>query len=169
MSQLFLDCDGVLADFDRGAQAVLGMPPKRFERRFGLTAFWSRLEKHPYFYATLPLMPDARQLFNAVRHLDPIILTGCPRGQWAEAQKVRWADHHFPGTKIITCMARDKRDHAAPGDVLVDDTLRHRHLWEEMGGIFVHHRSAEQSLDELRALGMLEGRRSVSMRAEAEA
>lgn len=169
MSQLFLDCDGVLADFDRGAEEVLGMQPGRFQRRFGLPAFWSKLGRHPDFYEILPLMDDAQRLFEAVRHLDPIILTGCPRGRWAEAQKVRWADRHFPGTKIITCMARDKRNHAAPGDVLVDDTLRHRHLWDAMGGIFVHHRSAERSLDELRALGMLDGRRSGSMGAEAEA
>lgn len=157
MSQLFLDCDGVLADFDRGALEVLGMPPRRFERKFGLSAFWAKLARHPNFYANLPLLPDAHRLFGAVQHLDPIILTGCPRGRWAEAQKVHWAARHFPGTRIITCMARDKRNHAASGDVLVDDTLRHRHLWEEMGGTFVHHRNAEQSLDDLRALNIFEG------------
>src|SRR3546814_4722930 len=46
----------------------------------------------------------------------------------------------FPGTQIITCMAVDKRRHAQAGDILVDDTLKHRHLWEEAGGTFVHHR-----------------------------
>jgi hypothetical protein len=50
---------------------------------------------------------------------------------------------------MITCMARDKRDHAKEGDVLVDDQVRHRHLWEGAGGIFIHHRSADQSLREL--------------------
>ena len=56
----------------------------------------------------------------------------------------------FPGTRIITTLARDKRDHAKEGDVLVDDQDKHRHLWEEVGGIFVHHRSAKQSIAELR-------------------
>jgi len=86
-----------------------------------------------------------------VRHLDPVILTGLPRGNWAADQKVRWAAQHFPGTKIITTMARDKRNHAKEGDVLVDDQERHRHLWEEVGGVFIHHKSARQSIDELRA------------------
>ena len=94
-------------------------------------------------------MPDAMRLFDAVRHLDPIILTGCPRGGWAERQKERWAARHFPGTRIITCMAVDKRRHAAHGDILVDDTLKHRHLWERAGGIFVHHLSAERTIAEL--------------------
>ena len=91
------------------------------------------------------------ELFEAVRHLDPIILTGLPRGNWAADQKVRWAAKYFPGTKIITTMARDKRNHAKEGDVLVDDQDRHRHLWEEMGGVFIHHKSATQSLEELAA------------------
>jgi hypothetical protein len=34
--QLYLDCDGVLADFDRGATQLLGMPPRVFEKRRGL-------------------------------------------------------------------------------------------------------------------------------------
>lgn len=91
------------------------------------------------------------QLFDAVKHLDPVILTGLPRGNWAADQKVRWAALHFPGTRIITTMARDKRDHAKAGDVLVDDQETHRHLWEESGGVFIHHRSAQRSLAELRA------------------
>jgi hypothetical protein len=36
-----------------------------------------------------------------------------------------------------------------PGDVLVDDRENHRHLWESAGGIFVHHKSAEDSLRQL--------------------
>ena len=147
--QLYLDCDGVLADFDAGARAILGAAPDDYARRHTIGKMWAQLARHPDFYGTLPLMPDAMRLFGAVRHLDPIILTGLPRGNWAAAQKVRWAAEHFPGTRIITCMAVDKRDHAKDGDVLVDDTLKHRHLWEEAGGIFVHHRDAERTLTEL--------------------
>lgn len=148
--QLFLDCDGVLADFDAGAVALLGMAPKAFQDRHGVGRFWARLARHPDFYGTLPLMPQAMELFDAVRHLHPIILTGLPMGKWAAPQKVRWAEQHFPGTKIITTLARDKRNHAQPGDVLVDDQIKHRHLWEEMGGVFIHHQSVERTLQELR-------------------
>ena len=152
--QLYLDCDGVLADFDRGATELLGMPPRVFEKRRGLPAFWREIARHPDFYGTLPLMPDAMILFEAVRHLDPIILTGLPRGKWAAPQKVRWASEHFPGTRILTVMAVDKRNHCRSGDILVDDQLKHAHLWQDAGGTFVHHRSAEQTLAELSALGV---------------
>jgi 5'(3')-deoxyribonucleotidase len=149
MPQLFLDCDGVLADFDAGANAILGMGPADFEQRHGKGEFWKRLARAPDFYARLPLMADARILFEAVEHLRPIILTGLPLGKWAAPQKVRWADEHFPGTHIITCMARDKYRHMKGADVLVDDQLRHRDKWEDAGGIFVHHQNAKESLERL--------------------
>lgn len=152
MRQLYLDCDGVLADFDKGSTAVLGLPPRQFEKRHGLARFWQKLATAPDFYFSLPLMEDGMELFEAVRHLGPVILTGVPRGNWAAEQKRRWAAQHFPGTRIITTMARDKRDHAQAGDVLVDDQTRHRHRWEEVGGLFIHHKSAEQSIRELAEL-----------------
>lgn len=149
--QLYLDCDGVLADFERGSAAILGMPPKAYQARHGPGKFWQQLARAADFYAELPMLPDAKELFDAVRHLDPIILTGMPRGKWAADQKRRWAARHFPRTRIITCMAVDKRNHCRSGDVLVDDTLKHRHLWEEAGGIFIHHKTARDSIEQLAA------------------
>ena len=147
--RLFLDCDGVLADFDAGAKALLGMTPAEFEARHGRREFWRRIANARDFYGTLPEMPDAQRLFEAVRHLKPTILTGLPLGKWAAPQKVRWAAEHFPGVPIITCMARDKHKHMHPGDVLVDDRDNHRTSYEAEGVVFVHHRSAEDSLSQL--------------------
>ncbi len=149
MPHLFLDCDGVLADFDAGARLVLGTDIRTFEARHGKREFWRRLARTKDFYATLPEMPDARELFEAVKHLRPTILTGLPIGNWAAPQKVRWAAEHFPGVPIITCMARDKHRHMQPGDVLVDDRATHRAAWEDAGGVFVHHKTARASLQEL--------------------
>jgi beta-phosphoglucomutase-like phosphatase (HAD superfamily) len=98
--QLYLDCDGVLADFDRGATKLLDMPPRIYEKRHGIAAFWREIARHPDFYGTLPLMPDAKELFAAVRHLIPVILTGLPRGAWAAPQKIRWAARHFPARRF---------------------------------------------------------------------
>ncbi|WP_210528971.1 hypothetical protein [Rubellimicrobium arenae] len=154
MPRLFLDCDGVLADFDSYATELLGMPPREFEARQGSRAFWRRIAGHEDFFYRLPLMPDARELWDAVAHLHPVILTGLPHGDWAAPQKMRWAARHFPAARMITTMARAKRDHMeAPGDVLVDDLLKYRSLWEEAGGVFVHHRDARGTLGALRALG----------------
>ncbi|MRL69138.1 hypothetical protein GGC30_09390 [Brevundimonas sp. SPF441] len=143
---IFLDCDGVLADFDTYAEAYFGMNPREYEKRMGSEQFWRELEAKGDFYRNLPLMPDARALYEGVKHLNPTILTGCPRGNWAEAQKVAWAHEHFPGVPVITCRSSDKRAHAKPGDVLIDDWPQHRHRWIEHGGVFISHFDAETSL-----------------------
>ena len=152
MPALFLDCDGVLADFDLGAERVLGTNPTAFQKRYGNGEFWKRLATTPDFYATLPLLPDAHALFAAVKHLKPTILTGLPIGKWAAPQKVKWAAEHFPGVPIVTCMARDKHRHMKTGDVLVDDRETHRAAYESAGMIFVRHKSAVESVRQLAVL-----------------
>ena len=155
MPTIFLDCDGVLADFDGGARTVLGMHPNEFERRFGLKRFWAKLASTPDFFAWLDLLPDAMHLFEAVRHQHPVILTGLPRGAWAEPQKRCWAERHFPGVEMITTTAALKRERCRPGDALVDDRDRYRHLWEGVGGVFIHHSDAVHSIDLLRRHGFI--------------
>ena len=78
MPQLFLDLDGVLADFESGAEQLLGMPARRFQEQRGAGAFWKKLATAPNFYGSLALLPDAQQLVDGVLHREPIILTGLP-------------------------------------------------------------------------------------------
>ena len=147
--RLFLDADGVLADFDEARGGCSAWSRRQFEAKHGKREFWRRHRQGDEFLRTLPEMPDARLLFDAVEHLKPTILTGLPLGNWAAPQKVDWAAEHFPGVPIITCMARDKHKHMKPGDVLVDDRENHRAAYEAAGVVFVHHKNAEDSLRQL--------------------
>ena len=126
------------------------MPLEEFERRFGLRRFWGKLASLESFFGDLPLLRDAMELYEAVQHLKPVILTGLPRGNWAEPQKRSRAERHFPGVEVITTSAALKREHCRPGDALVDDREKCRNLWEQAGGLFVHHCSAQDSVKELR-------------------
>jgi hypothetical protein len=155
MKQLFLDCDGVLADFDTGFLALTGMQGQEYEDRFGSKVFWKRIQDSKNYFENLPLMPDAMELFDAVKHLRPIILTGCPRGDWAAHQKMRWRDRYFPGVPMVTCLSRNKVDYCQPGDVLVDDFLKHSQRWIDGGGVFVHHTSAKESIQKLKDLSVI--------------
>ncbi|MGZ3375740.1 MAG: hypothetical protein ACXU8S_04010 [Phenylobacterium sp.] len=155
--QIYLDCDGVLANFDKAAAAIFGMSSDAYEDRFGTSAFWRALARADGFFEHLDLMPDAMELFDAVRAKAPVILTGMPDGgDWAEPQKRAWAAKRFTGVPIITTLAALKREHCEPGDVLVDDRDQHRALWEGAGGLFIHHTSAKASIAELRAAGYID-------------
>src|SRR5262245_11386066 len=147
--RLFLDADGVLADFDLGVRRLLGMRPKAYIETHGRAAFWKELARAPNFYGNLPEMPDARVLFDAVMHLKPTILTGLPLGNWAAPQKIAWAAEHCPGVPIVTCLAADKHLHMDPGEVLVDDREKHRAAYEKAGVVFVHHKNAADTLRQL--------------------
>jgi hypothetical protein len=153
--QLFLDCDGVLADFDTGIVGLTGMSGPEFERAHGSRHFWKTIQESNKFFENLPLMEGAMELFNAVKHLRPIILTGCPLGIWATQQKLNWRNMNFPGIPMVTCMSRDKVDFCQPGDILVDDMLKHSQRWIDGEGTFVHHVNSVDTLEQLTTLGVI--------------
>ncbi|MBY0335352.1 MAG: hypothetical protein K2X11_01985 [Acetobacteraceae bacterium] len=148
--QLFLDLDGVLADFDRGVLEVTGRRPEELP----LKSMWAALARAPRFFETLAMMEDAEALWRFCAPHRPTILTGLPLGGWAPAQKKAWVARilgaHVP---VITCMSREKPRWSAPGHVLVDDRASAREGWERKGGTFLHHVSAEASIAALRGLG----------------
>jgi 5'(3')-deoxyribonucleotidase len=149
--------DGVLADFSAAAREVFGMEPEEFEKIHGQEEFWRLINEDPHFFINLQPMKDMRQLYESVKHLNPTILTGIPRNMDAyENQKHMWAEKHFgKEQRIICCRASKKHTFCTPGDILIDDRPRYRKKWEQAGGVWITHRSAEQSLDELRKLGVI--------------
>lgn len=147
---LFLDLDGVLADFDRGVVAVTGRRPDEVP----MEEMWRALSRHPDFFGTLELMPDAQHLWAFCAPHRPTILTGLPLGRWAPAQKTRWVARRLGAdVPVITCLARDKPRHGGPGTLLVDDRETARAPWEAAGGTFIRHHSAAESIAALTALG----------------
>lgn len=157
--QLFLDCDGVLANFDKRAIEIVGMQPRDFENQNGAKKFWNMIYDTPDFFFSLDPMPDAHDLVNAVRHLNPIILTGKPHiregHDWAQEQKLAWRDKHFPDLEMIVCRSADKIKHAQPGDIIIDDWPKYRQIWIDGGGLWIDHYTAEISIAELKKMGVL--------------
>ncbi len=152
--QVFVDLDGVLADLVGG-----------YKKRFGTeltreadNADWDLVRATPGFYRGLPPMEDTPQLWSFLVQLKhkPIVLTGVPRSiPWAAAEKRAWCAYYLgEDIEVITCFSKDKALHMQPGDVLIDDWDKYRHLWLAAGGQFVLHRSAESSIDELLGMGV---------------
>jgi len=154
-SRLFLDLDGVLADFDAGVQKLTGKLPHELEDR----RMWPVLAKTPGFYEHLPWMADGRALWEFSLPFQPVILTGLPLGKWAEPQKRAWCARELGAVAVVCCLSRDKGKRAAellaPGEtmVLVDDRLKVQPVWEDSGGRFVLHTSAASSIAALKDLG----------------
>ena len=152
--QIFLDCDGVLADFDGFAETILGTNLTEYEKHSA--DGWDRLYAVEDYFYKLPKLPDADQLVDGVRArgFEPIVLTGVPSkdgSDWAIPQKQRWVAEHFPGTSVICCKSKDKFQHMVPSmhNVLIDDWTRYMSVWEDNGGTFILHTNAALSLAKL--------------------
>ena len=155
MTQVFVDLDGVLADFDRHYDDVFGERPDKAADNVD----WQKVREIPTFYADLPLMPDAMVLWDFVSQLKapPIILTGVPRliSEEAAANKRAWVDLNLgENVRMIGCRSRDKSLYAKPGDILIDDWEKYRHIWLAAGGRWITHTSADRSIDQLLDLGI---------------
>jgi 5'(3')-deoxyribonucleotidase len=88
MRTLYLDLDGVLADFDRSACKMLGTTNSyKFEFVYGQDMFWERLNRDPHFFRNLELMPDAMILWDAVKHMNLAILTALPSSRAAQVDE----------------------------------------------------------------------------------
>lgn len=155
--RLFVDLDGVLADFDAGVVRASGKTPEELDPR----RMWPLLAKTPGFYDQLPWMSDGRDLWDFVKAWHPTILTGLPLGRWAEPQKRAWCARELgPEVRVLCCLSREKAQKAAEvlegGEtmILVDDRLKLQAAWEEAGGKFVLHTSARESIETLKALGL---------------
>lgn len=138
--QIFVDSDGVLADFDRGFEDYFGLPPEQASDEWGIPQFWNAIERTmPPFYRNLPVCDGAHQFMRLLHPARPIVLTGCPLGGYAERQKIEWYKEHFPGVPVVCTMSKDKRDFCRRGDILIDDTASAGDRWQEAGGVFIHH------------------------------
>lgn len=151
MSQLFVDLDGVLADFDTGYEQLAGWRPMRNLTR---DVDWSLVKSTHGFYTGLPRMPDFHLLWDNIEQYKPIILTGIPHSvQEAEHNKRAWVDENIGRhIRMIATLSSLKSAYCQPGDILIDDWEKYKDLWVNAGGKWITHTDAESTLSKLAAI-----------------
>jgi hypothetical protein len=156
--KLYIDLDGVLADYDKAANEILGTDNHyKYEFIWGAEAYWKKLHAKGDFFASLARMPDAHHLWLAIKRFDPIILTALPKSnpEVVDRQKRKWVEKNFYGAAVITCKTPDKPNYCEPGDILIDDRAINRDAWIAKGGTYIIHTTAERTIGALGALGII--------------
>jgi hypothetical protein len=150
--QVFVDMDGVLADFDRHHEAVFGIRSDKIADNVD----WAAVRVVKDFYLDIPPMADMPALWARIARYRPIVLTGVPFSvEEAPDNKRAWVRRHLGAqVEVRCCRSREKCLHAAGGDVLIDDWEKYRHLWLAKGGVWITHRSAAETVAALDALGL---------------
>jgi 5'(3')-deoxyribonucleotidase len=131
--RVWIDIDGVLADFDASFRRYFKRDPDDFRPRLNSA-----------FYAVLAPAPGATDLMDRLARHRPIILTIAPRANFAEAHKRLWCAEHFPGVPCVE--ATHKARYCYRGDLLIDDSERHRDPWEQAGGTFILHHNVTETI-----------------------
>lgn len=154
---IYFDLDGVLADFDKAAERILGTDNiYRWEFVHGQEEFWRLLNSSRGFFRDMEIMPGAEHLLRAAKGHYIAILTALPKtnGELVADQKRRWVEQWLGAYKVITCLTHEKPNYCKPGDILIDDRAVNKRRWEAKGGKFVLHENVGNTLAQLESLGV---------------
>ena len=160
--KIYVDMDGVVADFDKRFTDLSGMSPSDYESKNGKNAFWDFIDvKHKLaFWVGIPPMSDAQGLMDYVSKHDYEMLTApsikkeslMGKGLWIR----NWAKKGlFPSKpKVNYKPAKNKHHFAAPNHILIDDKQSTIDSWNAAGGIGILHTSAGNTISQLKKLGI---------------
>lgn len=165
--RIYLDMDGVLADFEHAVLRAGIEGPHDYVQRERETWTFTEQERDErvrelmadsMFWRNLPVMAGARELLAvahslAGQHL--FVLTALPSNEktrnMVAYEKTAWMAHAlgFPPTNVITCQRTEKRLHAAPGSILVDDLHKNCDEWAAAGGTTIFFTDAPSAIRQL--------------------
>jgi hypothetical protein len=151
--KIFIDMDGVLADFDGWKNQIALTRPEVMDDKEGL---WEVALSVSHFYYMLDPMPEALEMMEYLEGLNiPLaILTALPRRReipYAEEDKREWIKDFINPTMEfrIGPYAIDKQNHCEPGFVLIDDNEKNIAQWNARGGIGIFYKNFKQVVGEL--------------------
>lgn len=134
--QVFLDLDGVFADFSARVMRLTGRHPDRLDR----ARLWRAVNRDKRFFAELELIDGCLQLWEVTRDLEPVFLTGAPSSRIFQEQKREWVARMFGPQFTVHVVPKKMKQHfSGPGKILIDDTPENIAQWIARGGIGILH------------------------------
>jgi len=132
---IFIDLDGVIADFDGHARAQ-----GKYDQAG--KAKWDELDYQ--WWATMPACAGAKEFYDAATKLGVVkFLTAPVLSEECFSGKARWIQDFVPerGKFILgdLIIGSDKSYLAGARRILIDDRLNNVKEWVDAGGIGIHH------------------------------
>jgi 5'(3')-deoxyribonucleotidase len=159
MHTIFLDMDGVVADFDKYTTDMVGVKPSS---NVYPDHVWAKIAENKRLYRDLPICADARYLVENVlaiakeNNADVLFLTAVPKGNdmpWAFYDKIIWTTKYFPNIPVwFGPYSNDKKLRAGRYNILIDDRSVNIKEWIESGGHGILYKDAGSALDQLRKI-----------------
>ncbi len=161
---IYLDMDGVVADFDKRFNDLSGMMPQDYVNKNGLNDFWDFIdEKHKVaFWRGIELMPDAQKLVKYVEQHPFEMLTAPSIKKQSVIGKGLWVKDKVGtlySTKPKVTYRSAKQKHTVKPkltkfDILIDDKGSTIDRWDAAGGTAILYQNANQVINDLKKLGL---------------
>lgn len=135
--KIYCDMDGVLTDFDKQFEKVVGVPPREFDKTHSQSEFWSEIETTGLNYWTqMEWMPGGKKLWGFIKKYDVEILSAPSRSKSSVEGKQEWVSKNLsPKPKLNLVKASDKQKFANSTTILIDDKQENIDQWKAAGGI----------------------------------
>lgn len=158
IKKIYLDMDGVLADFDRGVRELCHMEPSPQNEgwRPGMDdPMWAKVRTIDHYYDKLELMPGAKMMFDKLYEefgSKCEILTGIPKPKRgvliAGEDKINWAHRLLSNDLVVNIVYREQKPDYCTGKdcILIDDLKKNIEEWEKCGGTGILFTNAEDTL-----------------------
>lgn len=155
---VYVDMDGVIADFDKGFQKITGKSTDDVED----PELWAAIDAHgkAKFFSELEWMPGGQEMWKYIadNFLKVKILSALGKSDKIDRQttqgKLGWLRHNIPSLQlddiILVENKHRKRHYSKPGDIIIDDTLVVIQEWVKKGGIGILHKSAPETISVLK-------------------
>lgn len=167
MKTIYIDMDGVVADFERAARKIINVDPGELHKdsnNYWPRDQWEQLLAHPHLYRNLAKMPKADEMMALARRFrDELgwtlrMLTAIPRKNdipFVFEDKIDWMREYYPDVPVFFGpYSEDKQNFCQFGDILVDDRQSNIYEWGVRGGIgiLVTEHAYDEALNKLHTL-----------------
>lgn len=164
MSRVYVDSDGVLANFNKAFAPAFGLEyptktvlyhdwPMQASNTASASEFYRICERHPTLWESAEPYPWTSAIIQVLDLKDPewMILTSATHDPECWSGKVKWFTHHLTESslnKLVMVSGRKWRI-ASKGDILIDDRYENVEGWREAGGVAYHWIDYTEDLTEL--------------------
>ena len=151
ISCIYLDMDGVIADFEKRYKELYHMEPRQAEKKKEFNKYFDDFIATGQF-ETLDLMPEAEQLLSFLKSIDipTKILSSTASQERYDAiapQKEKWLDMHgINFERIFVPGKRFKYKYADANSLIIDDTVSVIDDWRRAGGYAIWHNNVPSTL-----------------------
>jgi len=150
--KLFIDMDNTITNFNKAVEQLnqtqgLREDANPEEKQRMYDAIEKSGEK---FWANMEWLPDGKQLWDAVKQYNPILLSSPGKFLYAPSGKKIWVDNNLPGTPLYLSTNKDR--YAQIDAILIDDDVNNIDAWQTRGGSAILHTTASETIKKLNDL-----------------